>query len=119
MANLKVNMSLTKNEMPEQDPIVRAGNFEEVALGYNAETAMKEAARCLGCGATTVDTNRCVGCGLCTTKCEFDAIHLFRERPECSTMIASEKKIPPILGNFVKKAGRITVKKVKEKVSRR
>jgi hypothetical protein len=34
-------------------------------------------------------------------------------------MIASEKKIPPILGNFVKKAGRITVKKVKEKVSRR
>ncbi len=49
MANLKVNMSLTKNEMPEQDPIVRAGNFEEVALGYDAETAMKEAARCLDC----------------------------------------------------------------------
>ena len=49
MANLKVNMSMTKNEMPEQDPIVRAGNFDEVALGYDAETAMKEAARCLDC----------------------------------------------------------------------
>ena len=49
MANLKVNMSMTKAEMPEQDPIVRAGNFEEVALGYDAETAMKEAARCLDC----------------------------------------------------------------------
>ena len=49
MANLKVNMSMTKNEMPEQDPVVRAGNFEEVALGYDAETAMKEAARCLDC----------------------------------------------------------------------
>ena len=49
MANMKVNMSLTKAEMPEQDPIVRAGNFDEVALGYDAETAMKEAARCLDC----------------------------------------------------------------------
>ncbi|MDO4973473.1 MAG: NADPH-dependent glutamate synthase [Eubacteriales bacterium] len=49
MANLKVNMSMTKNPMPEQDPIVRAGNFEEVALGYDAETAMKEAQRCLDC----------------------------------------------------------------------
>ena len=49
MANLKVNMSMQKAEMPEQDPVVRAGNFEEVALGYDAETAMKEAARCLDC----------------------------------------------------------------------
>ena len=49
MANLKVNMSMTKNEMPEQDPVVRSGNFDEVALGYDAETAMKEAARCLDC----------------------------------------------------------------------
>ena len=49
MANLKVNMSKTKNPMPEQDPVVRAGNFDEVALGYDADTAMKEAARCLDC----------------------------------------------------------------------
>ena len=49
MANTKVNMSMTKAEMPEQDPVVRAGNFEEVALGYDAETAMQEAARCLDC----------------------------------------------------------------------
>ena len=49
MANTKVNMSLTKAEMPEQDPVIRATNFEEVALGYDAETAMKEAARCLDC----------------------------------------------------------------------
>jgi len=49
MANLKLNMSMTKNEMPEQDPIVRAGNFDEVALGYTAEMAMDEAKRCLDC----------------------------------------------------------------------
>ncbi len=33
----------------EQDPQVRAKNFEEVCLGYNAEEAMEEAARCLNC----------------------------------------------------------------------
>ena len=49
MANLKVNMSMTKNEMPEQDPVVRAGNFDEVALGYTEEQARSEAARCLDC----------------------------------------------------------------------
>ncbi|MBQ2772887.1 MAG: NADPH-dependent glutamate synthase [Clostridia bacterium] len=43
------NMSLKKNEMPTQDPQVRAHNFEEVALGYTAEQAMDEAARCLNC----------------------------------------------------------------------
>ena len=43
------NMSLTKNPMPEQDPVVRSGNFDEVALGYTPEMAMDEAKRCLNC----------------------------------------------------------------------
>lgn len=43
------NMSLTKNPMPEQDPVVRAGNFDEVALGYTPEMAVDEAKRCLNC----------------------------------------------------------------------
>lgn len=33
----------------EQDPELRKGNFDEVSLGYNADEAMKEAARCLQC----------------------------------------------------------------------
>ena len=33
----------------EQEPQVRAANFEEVCLGYNEEEAMAEAARCLNC----------------------------------------------------------------------
>ena len=45
----KKNMSLTKVTMPEQAPDVRNKNFEEVALGYTAEMAMEEAARCLNC----------------------------------------------------------------------
>lgn len=40
-----------KNPMPTQDPAVRAKNFEEVALGYTEEVALKEADRCLNCKA--------------------------------------------------------------------
>lgn len=40
-----------KNPMPTQDPAVRARNFEEVALGYTEEVALKEADRCLNCKA--------------------------------------------------------------------
>ena len=43
------NMSLVKNEMPSQAPDIRNKNFEEVALGYTAETAIEEAKRCLNC----------------------------------------------------------------------
>ena len=46
---MAANMSLKKNEMPVQDPAVRASNFSEVALGYSEETALDEAARCLNC----------------------------------------------------------------------
>ena len=45
----KPNMSLTKNEMPTQEPQIRARNFSEVALGYSEETAVDEAMRCLNC----------------------------------------------------------------------
>lgn len=42
-------ISLKKHEMPVQAPVVRAHNFTEVALGYDEETAVAEAARCLHC----------------------------------------------------------------------
>ena len=38
-----------KHEMPTQAPEVRAHNFSEVALGYDQETALAEANRCLNC----------------------------------------------------------------------
>ncbi len=38
-----------KNEMPTQEPKVRARNFNEVALGYTEEIALAEAQRCLNC----------------------------------------------------------------------
>ena len=44
-----VKDKLLKHRMPEQDPVVRAGNFDEVALGYTPEMAIAEARRCLNC----------------------------------------------------------------------
>ena len=46
MANTNV---LKKVPVREQDPKVRATNFDEVCLGYNREEAMEEANRCLHC----------------------------------------------------------------------
>lgn len=38
-----------KHPMPHQDPVLRVGNFNEVASGYDEETAVAEASRCLQC----------------------------------------------------------------------
>ena len=43
------NMDKKKTAMPEQEPMVRNKNFQEVALGYTEEQAKIEAGRCLGC----------------------------------------------------------------------
>ena len=32
----------------------------------------------MGCGVTVVDERKCLGCGVCTTKCEFDAVKLYK-----------------------------------------
>lgn len=72
-------------------------SFRDAKETFTEEQVKKETARCLGCGASVVDENKCIGCGVCTTKCEFDAIHLYREHPECSTMHKSEDKMKVIL----------------------
>ena len=46
---MAVNKQTEKTPMPEQPALERAANFDEVALGYTAEMALNEAARCLHC----------------------------------------------------------------------
>ena len=77
---------------------------------FTEEQVRAETARCLGCGASVVDPNKCIGCGICTTRCGFDAIHLHRERPECSTMVRSEDKMKAILPYMLKRAVKIKLK---------
>jgi len=82
-------------------------SFADARRPFTEEQVKAETARCLGCGASVVDPNKCIGCGVCTTKCEFDAIHLHREHPECSKMVKSEDKIKAILPYMVKREFKI------------
>lgn len=78
------------------------------AHGTLTEEQVKiETGRCLSCGASKVDSHKCIGCGLCTTKCEFDAIHLVRDHPKHSKMRMGEEKVGPLLGYAVKRAFKI------------
>lgn len=43
------NIKNGRTKMQEQDPVLRSRNFEEVALGYTPEEAVKEAKRCIKC----------------------------------------------------------------------
>ena len=91
----------------------KAAPFCEYMETLTEEQVRAETARCLGCGASVVDSNKCIGCGLCTTKCAFDAIHLTRERPECSNMVKYEKKVPSLAKYALKREIKIRFGKKK------
>lgn len=91
-------------------------SFRDAKETFTEEQVRKETARCLGCGASVVDENKCIGCGVCTTKCEFDAIHLYREHPECSTMHKSEDKMKVILPYAFKREMKIRFGKRRNRI---
>ena len=71
-----------RQEAGMDETIDRHHSFRDAHKTLTEEQVKIETARCLGCGASWVDPNKCIGCGVCTTKCEFDAIHLKRDHPE-------------------------------------
>lgn len=108
------NYDNSSRQIPGKDASIdHKKSFRDASTGFTEEQVKAEVARCLGCGASVVDTNRCVGCGVCTTKCEFDAIHLHRELPECSTMRKSEDKLKYVLPYGAKQAIKIKFSKKK------
>ena len=96
-----------KRQIPGHKAGVAAKTFEDLRLTLTEEQVKIEANRCLGCGASVVDENRCIGCGLCTTKCEFDAIHLTRDVPHGADMYRSEDKFKAIAPYVIKRGGKI------------
>ncbi len=82
-------------------------SYQDAHLTLTEEQVKIETSRCLGCGASVVDPHKCIGCGLCTTKCEFDAIHLVRDHPECTDMRRGEDKVGGLVTYSIKRAGRI------------
>lgn len=89
-----MNNQLTKTPMPEQDPVIRASNFEEVALGYTAEMAVAEAQRCLNC-----KTRPCVaGCPVNVRIPEFIAKIAAGEFEEAYEIISATNALPAVCG---------------------
>ena len=87
----------------------KAKTFADARVTFTEEQVRKECARCLGCGATKVDSYLCIGCGLCTTKCKFDAIHLRKVRdwhakPFEAMPIKVAENLVKRTGGIVKKA---------------
>ena len=103
-----------KRQKPAMKPQDASGKFEDLRLPLTEEQVKAEANRCLKCGATTVDENRCIGCGLCTTKCEFDAIHLSRDIPENSQMYTSEEGLAKAIMPYAMKRKQIIMSKMKQ-----
>ena len=88
------NMSLKKVPMPEQDPQVRARNFQEVTLGYTEEMAVEEAGRCLNC-----NNPKCVeGCPVNVRIPEFIAKVRERDFKAAYEIITSTNALPALSG---------------------
>lgn len=96
-----------KRQIPGTKAGVAKETFRDLRSTFTEEQVKEEARRCLGCGASVVDENKCIGCGLCTTRCEFDAIHLSRDLPEASYMRKAEDKLKGILPYAAKRAIKI------------
>ena len=88
------NMALNKVPVPEQDPKVRARNFDEVTLGYTAAMAQEEAQRCLNCKHMP-----CVsGCPVGVRIPEFISRVAEGEFEEAYAIITSTNGLPAVCG---------------------
>ena len=108
---------------PRQAPGMKEGDrirtFEDLRLPLTEEQVKMEASRCLSCGATRVDLNKCIGCGLCTTRCEFDAIHLTRDIPEAAEMHHAEDMLKVALPYIFKRKKMIKARKKADKKAKK
>ena len=96
-----------RQEEGMDEKIDHKNSFRDAHLTLTEEQVKIETGRCLSCGAARVDFNKCIGCGICTTRCEFDAIHLVRDHPECTDMRVAEKKVTGLLSYASKRAIKI------------
>lgn len=84
------------NRVPvrEQDPKVRATNFDEVCLGYNMEEAMEEASRCINC-----KNAKCIqGCPVSINIPAFVNAVKEGKITEAADIIAESSALPAICG---------------------
>ena len=93
MAEAKKNM-LTRVPVREQEPKVRATNFEEVCLGYNEEEAVEEAQRCLHC-----KNAKCIqGCPVNINIPDFIGAVKERDFGKAYDVISESSSLPAVCG---------------------
>ena len=91
---LKMAEKIGRVPVREQDPKVRAGNFEEVCYGYNEKEALLEASRCLNCR-----NPRCVQhCPVGIRIPEFIAQVRAGAFQEAARVIARDSSLPAVCG---------------------
>ncbi len=83
-----------RTKVQEQDPILRASNFEEVCFGYTLEEATKEASRCIKCKRP-----RCVGaCPVGVQIPDFIAAIAAGDLSTAAEVISRDNLLPSICG---------------------
>lgn len=90
----KFNMDPKKSEMPTQAPDVRNKNFFEVALGYDEQTAINEAKRCLNCKNKPCEA----GCPVNVAIPEFIALVAEGKFEEAYEVISRTSALPAVCG---------------------
>ncbi len=109
----------SQRQKPEYvSDIDRAKTFEEYVKCFTEEQVKMETSRCLSCGASVVDEVRCIGCGVCTTKCEFDAIHLHRTHDHGADMHTAEERMIEIAKYAPKRYTKIAGRALKDVVKK-
>ncbi len=87
-------LNLNREPMPRQDPTLRGKNFNEVALGYSLEQAMKEASRCIQC-----PKRPCTGgCPVGVDIPDFIKAMVDDNMPEAVRVLKSKNALPGICG---------------------
>ncbi len=71
-----VEESRRRRHMLRRAPTERWGDFHEIDVGYDLQSGLAEAMRCLHC-----DTQACIGCGFCARACPDYCISVDRARP--------------------------------------
>ena len=99
MLNTNINATVMANKIPrvsvrEQEPALRATNFEEVCFGYNEQEAQLEASRCLNC-----KNPRCVAaCPVGIDIPNFIKNIATGDYAAASAIIAEDSSLPSICG---------------------
>lgn len=92
--SIKEKMRIERVRMPEQDPQVRARNFEEVNLGLSEAQAMQEAQRCLNC-----KSKPCVaGCPVRVRIPEFITALASGDFAEAARILLADNTLPAVCG---------------------